>query len=205
MEERPDSTPMMSTDDEVYSPSDDSFLIADHLSTKEASHVLDMGTGTGILAIKAALLGAHRILALDINPYASLCALRNIRLNDLGDQISVLTCDLFSSLREGILFDMVIFNPPYLRTEEPESRRGWLERSWAGGPNGRAVLDRFIAGLPMYLKMGGRLLILHPSYGVRATIRKLKEMGMGVSVVATKKLFFEKLLLLVARFGKASR
>nr|MDO8099904.1 50S ribosomal protein L11 methyltransferase [Candidatus Njordarchaeota archaeon] len=104
MEERPDSTPMMSTDEEVYSPSDDSFLIADHLSTKEASHVLDMGTGTGILAIKAALLGARRVLAVDINPNASRCALKNIRLNNLGDQISVLTGDLFCSLREGIFF-----------------------------------------------------------------------------------------------------
>nr|MDO8099903.1 hypothetical protein [Candidatus Njordarchaeota archaeon] len=107
--------------------------------------------------------------------------------------------------RGHFFFDIVIFNPPYLRTEEPEQGRGWLERSWAGGSNGRAVLDRFVDRLPVHLKMGGRLFILHPSYGVRTTIRKLKEMGMGVSVVASKKLFFEKLLLLVARFDKASR
>lgn len=205
MKENPDLTPKISTDEEVYSPSDDSFLIADHLSIQEGNYVLDVGAGTGILAIKAALLGARRVLAVDINPNASRCALRNIRLNGLEDQISVLTGDLFCSLHEDMLFDVVMFNPPYLRTKESEQKRGWLERSWAGGPNGRAVLDRFIAKLPMYLNAGGRLFILHPSYGVRTTIRKLNEMGMDVSTVASKKLFFEKLFVLVARFDKASR
>jgi release factor glutamine methyltransferase len=198
-------TPKITVDEEVYSPSDDTFLITDHLSIRERDYVLDMGTGTGILAIKAALLGARRVLAVDINPNASRCALRNTKLNGLGDQISLLTGDLFHSLREGMLFDVIVFNPPYLQTKESERRRGWLERSWAGGPNGMAVLDRFIPRLPMYLKASGQLFILHPSYGLRATIRKLKEMGMSVSIVASKKLFFENLLVLVARFDKASR
>jgi release factor glutamine methyltransferase len=205
LEENPDLTPEIVADEEVYSPSDDSFLIADHLSVQKDGYVLDMGTGTGILAIKAVLLGARRALAVDINPNASRCALRNAKSNRLRDQINVLTADLFSALREGTLFDVILFNPPYLRTKKSEERRGWLERSWAGGPNGMAVLNRFISKLATYLAADGRLFILHPSYGVRSTIKKLKEAGMDTSMVVSKRLFFERLLVLAARFQKTSR
>jgi len=51
--------------------------------------VLDLGTGTGILAIGAALLGAERVLAVDNNPLAVRIALRNIGLNGLEERIEV--------------------------------------------------------------------------------------------------------------------
>jgi ribosomal protein L11 methyltransferase len=51
--------------------------------------VLDLGTGTGILALGAALLGAERILAVDINPLAVRTALLNVRLNRFEERIEV--------------------------------------------------------------------------------------------------------------------
>ena len=51
--------------------------------------VLDLGTGTGILAIGAALLGAERVLAVDNNPLAVRIALQNIRLNALEERVEV--------------------------------------------------------------------------------------------------------------------
>ncbi len=51
--------------------------------------VLDLGTGTGILALGAALLGAERILTVDINPLAVRTALLNVRLNRLEKRIEV--------------------------------------------------------------------------------------------------------------------
>lgn len=51
--------------------------------------VLDLGTGTGILAIGAALLGSGRILAVDINPLAARTALLNVRLNGLEERVEV--------------------------------------------------------------------------------------------------------------------
>lgn len=51
--------------------------------------VLDLGTGTGILAIGAALLGAETVLAVDSNPLAVRIALQNIRLNGLGERVEV--------------------------------------------------------------------------------------------------------------------
>jgi ribosomal protein L11 methyltransferase len=60
--------------------------------------VLDLGTGTGILAVAAALLGAERILAVDINPLAGRTALLNSQLNGVDDRIEV---------REGLAEDFM--------------------------------------------------------------------------------------------------
>ncbi len=51
--------------------------------------VLDLGTGTGILAVAAALLGAKRVLAVDLNPLCVRTANENVRLNDLNGIIRV--------------------------------------------------------------------------------------------------------------------
>jgi ribosomal protein L11 methyltransferase len=53
------------------------------------SRVLDLGTGTGILAIGAALLGAETVLAVDSNPLAVRTALRNVKLNGLEHAVTV--------------------------------------------------------------------------------------------------------------------
>ena len=57
--------------------------------TKPLESVLDMGTGTGILAIASACLGAEAVFALDINPLCVKTALKNVKLNDLQGQIRV--------------------------------------------------------------------------------------------------------------------
>ena len=54
--------------------------------------VLDLGTGTGILAIGAALLGAERVLAVDNNPLAVRTATLNVKLNELEERIEVREC-----------------------------------------------------------------------------------------------------------------
>ena len=64
-------------------------------------HVVDVGTGSGILAITAALLGAERVLALDLDPVAVSSAAENVRLNGLEHRIAVRLSDLLGALKEG--------------------------------------------------------------------------------------------------------
>jgi hypothetical protein len=73
---------------------------------------------------------------------------------------------------------------------------GWLEKAWAGGTGGRMIIDRFINELSGHLKRIGVTFIVHPSRGARTTIKKLRSLGMKVSMVATKKIFFDRLLVL---------
>ncbi|WP_199621744.1 50S ribosomal protein L11 methyltransferase [Paenibacillus alkalitolerans] len=68
---------------------------------RPGDHVIDVGTGSGILAITAAKLGAERVLALDLDPVAVSSAQENVRLNGLSDQITVRLSDLLQAIRTG--------------------------------------------------------------------------------------------------------
>jgi ribosomal protein L11 methyltransferase len=69
--------------------------------------VLDLGTGSGILAIAAVRLGAARVLAADIDPVATAAAAENVALNGVGSAVEVVTGDLAAC--EGT-FDLVLAN-----------------------------------------------------------------------------------------------
>ncbi|WP_410767968.1 50S ribosomal protein L11 methyltransferase [Fontibacillus sp. BL9] len=68
---------------------------------QEGDEVIDVGTGSGILAIGACRLGASRVLALDLDPVAVSSAMENTRLNRLEEQIQVVESDLLSVLKKG--------------------------------------------------------------------------------------------------------
>ncbi|GIP51675.1 MULTISPECIES: 50S ribosomal protein L11 methyltransferase [Paenibacillus] len=67
---------------------------------REGDEVIDVGTGSGILAIGACQLGASRVLALDLDPVAVSSAMENTRLNRLEEQILVVESDLLSVLKK---------------------------------------------------------------------------------------------------------
>jgi len=182
--------------DGVYEPAEDTFLLADNLDVCGGDVVLDMGTGCGILAILSALK-ASRVVAIDVNPNAVKCAKENARRNDVLDKIDFICGDLFNPLRENLCFTLIIFNPPYLPSEEkPEE---WLEYAWAGGVDGRSVIDRFLMALPRHLKHGGRLLMVQSSLSdIEKTITLLRERGFKVEVIKESRLFFEVIALIRA-------
>ena len=188
---------VVQTDERVYSPSEDSYLLLDSMKVGKGNYVLDMGTGTGIIAITAASRGASKVVAIDINPFACLCALKNVTSKGLESQISVLMGDLFSPLRRNAAFDVIVFNPPYLRTVESEYTSDWLEKAWAGGRNGRLIINQFIDKMPTYLRSRGFVYLLLPSSGLSYIIKKLRQTRMSASVIAKKKLFFEELAVLL--------
>ncbi len=69
---------------------------------------IDVGTGTGILAMAAATLGCETVLAIENDPAAASCARENVNHNGLGERVEVLTCDL-SDVRPDAA-DLVIAN-----------------------------------------------------------------------------------------------
>jgi release factor glutamine methyltransferase len=86
-----------------------------------------MGTGSGILAILASE-HTKRVIATDINPHALRCASLNIKINGLNEKIEVRQGDLFKSINANELFNLIIFNPPYLPVKEGEGKE-WVEKS----------------------------------------------------------------------------
>ena len=74
--------------------------------------VLDMGTGSGVIGLTAARLGA-RVTGLDINPDAIACSNDNARANGLASRFTAIESDLFEALPGGTLFDLILWNPPF--------------------------------------------------------------------------------------------
>jgi len=181
----------------VYEPAEDTFLAADNLIVNEDDKVLDVGTGCGILAILAAQK-AKKIVASDGNPYAVRCARKNAEINKLADKIDIRKGDLFEPIRQSEKFSLIVFNAPYLPTAQKEGR-SWLDKSWAGGPTGRQLIDRFIAEAPRYLKRNGKILLVQSSLaGIEKTLKKFRRECLEAQVIAEKKVAFETIALIRA-------
>ena len=148
-----------------------------------------MGCGTGIISIHCAKGGA-KVTAVDINPRAVDCTRDNANLNNMD--ITVFLSDLFEAL-EG-MFDLVIFNPPYL----PVYDEGDLEKAWAGGEGGIEVVDKFLNGVVEHLTPNGRVLLLVSS---KMDLEGLFNANPRFSrrVLESRSFFFEELSVLEMR------
>jgi release factor glutamine methyltransferase len=184
--------------EEVYEPSEDSFLFAENLNLKGGELVLDLGTGCGFLGVLAAEK-AECVFAVDINPYAVRCAQFNSKLNGLGAKMVFLQADLFSAFC-SISFDLILFNAPYLPSEQGEDS-SWIARAWAGGVNGRDAIDLFISQVQFFLAPNGRVLLMQSTLaGVEATLEGFEKNGLHARVAASLALpFFETLTLIEAK------
>jgi release factor glutamine methyltransferase len=138
--------------------------------------ILDIGTGSGILAITLALEVPNASLtATDISSEALAVAQQNARALGAAERIRLRESDLFASLRKGDRFDCIVSNPPYVATSEvlePQVRDYEPVTALYAGDDGLAVYRRLIPESLAHLEPGGDLL-LEIGYGQRDAIAKL--------------------------------
>lgn len=166
----------------VYTPQWDTGLLARALCREtvgSTTEVLDLGTGSGALAVQAARLGA-RVTAVDISRLAVLTA----RVNTLlaGRRVRVRRGDLADAV-PGRSYDLVVSNPPYVPSPAVGLPRRGRARAWEAGGDGRAFVDRICAAAPTMLRPGGVLLIVHSGLcDSGATLRHLADGGLRASI-----------------------
>ncbi|UCC12269.1 MAG: peptide chain release factor N(5)-glutamine methyltransferase [candidate division WOR-3 bacterium] len=128
-------------------------VIADEI-TEPPRCVLDIGTGSGVLAIALARrYPDSRITATDVSHTAIRCARKNIRTHRLESRIELVRCSLFDGLIGT--FDLIVSNPPYIPSERlgslPRSVRDYEPRlALDGGPHGIRVIQRILSQAKHY-------------------------------------------------------
>ncbi len=182
--------------EDVYLPSDDTFLLADNLIVFENDIVLDMCTGCGILAIVAGDK-AKKVVGVDISERAVMNAKINVNLNKMEGRVEIRLGDLWGALKSNERFSLILFNPPYLPIPETEVKKGILEKAWNGGESGREKINAFLAKFNNFLEEEGRVkIILSSLSGIEDTLSYVEKKGFQFEIMAEKKFFFEKLFLI---------
>ncbi|GHB65875.1 methyltransferase [Streptomyces viridiviolaceus] len=174
----------------VYAPQEDTALLAGALSDEAllvGAAVLDVGTGTGALALAAARLGC-RVTAVDVSRRAVYAA----RLNAAraGLRVRVLRGNLFDPVR-GESFDLVLANPPYVPAPGGGRRPRGAARAWDAGHDGRLVLDRICREVPAMLSPGGVLLLVQSALSdPDRTVGQLRAAGLKAAVTRRHRIAF---------------
>jgi release factor glutamine methyltransferase len=139
-------------------------------------HILDIGTGSGILAVTLTLeLPLAAVMATDLSAEAIAVAQRNAQLLGVGDRIRFRESDLFACVRERDRFDCIVSNPPYVGTGEalePQVRDYEPAAALYAGADGMAVYRRLIPEAFEHLSRAGQLL-LEIGHGQRNGVAEL--------------------------------
>lgn len=178
---------------EVYEAAEDSHLLARAAVVRAESGdlVLDVGTGSGYVAVTVAETTGARVLGSDLNPHA--CR----RAREAG--VEAVRADLVAPFRDAT-FDLVTFNPPYLPTPEAEGRDDWMERALSGGESGREVVEPFLDTVRRVLDPDGRVLLVVSSLtGIDAVRERARTNGLTTRVVEEESFPFERLVVLSLR------
>lgn len=162
----------LKVDDRVLVPRPETELLVDAALefARPDMRALDIGTGSGCIALSLALEGSFaQVVASDVSPEALELARGNATtLAETAPEI--VGClefregSLFSPLQDGEEFDLIVSNPPYIGTTEadalaPEVRECEPALALFAGADGLSVLEPLIAGVAPWLRPGGLLLL----------------------------------------------
>lgn len=191
----------------VYQPAEDSNLLAEAAVTRvgPGDVVLDVGTGSGYVAARAAETGAS-VVATDVNPHACEEARERFGtgrpsadrdpLASPASPIAVVRAHLCSPFRDAS-FDAVLFNPPYLPMDPDTEQDDWMAFALSGGESGRSVIEPFLANVSRVLTSGGFVLLLVSSLsGMDAVHTLADQAGFSAAAVAEESFPYETLTVL---------
>ena len=163
-----------------------SLLLAENIPDLTGQTVVDLGTGSGLLAIVARLRGAKRVYLLDTYDKAIVLAVENAARNGVEEGlVSLPTGGAMLPLPESV--DVVLSNPAQLPLPEPDRANS----PFYAGPDGRWMIDALIRETPGKLLPSGRLLMTHNSMAnIQKSLRLLQSVGLEPKIIAERSLAF---------------
>jgi HemK-related putative methylase len=189
--------------EDVYLPSEDTDLMLAVIKTEISNQnilfntAIEIGAGNGFLSL-CVYDFVRTIYSVDINPIVVDYLLRTKKKYNLDKQI-ILQSDLFSKIDQNQKFDLIIFNPPYVPSEEisTEKQTSGIDLAVDGGKDGAEIINKFIDQLFFFLSDSGVCYLLISSLNKQKKIEELlKKNNLFFEIVGSKKLFFEELFVL---------
>ncbi|KAM3341848.1 hypothetical protein P3S68_026814 [Capsicum galapagoense] len=158
---------LVSSHPEVYEPCDDSFALVDalvadriNLLQHQPSICMEIGCGSGYVITSLAVTLGHEgvfpyYIATDINPHALRVTSETVDAH--GVYAELVNTDISSGLEKRLtgLVDVMVVNPPYVPTPEDEVGCEGITSAWAGGEDGRSVIDKILPAADNLLSARG--------------------------------------------------
>jgi len=170
----------------MYNPQEDSHLILKHINEVAKGNVLEIGTGSGILALEAAKY-AEEVIATDIQEEVIKKLIPFQKYN-----LKFIKSDLFSSISKTQKFDLIICNPPYLPEHRGEDNVTKIEVS--GGKQGFEFVEKLLTQAKNHLKPEGKILLLFSSLTNKDKVDEIiKQNNYEFNLIDEQSFLFEKL------------
>ncbi len=176
-------------------------------NSRRPSTILDVGTGSGNIAIALAKnIEGCRVVALDISEDALDLARQNAKINAVENKIEFLQSDLLSGFpttgRVNGKFDIIVSNPPYIKSGDWAKLPGDVQKEPSlaldGGVDGLVVYRRLIAEGQVFLKSGG-FLIVECADGQGAAIKEIFQEQEGFEPIEVRKDFNQQDRIIIAQ------
>lgn len=154
------------------------------IPVKQGDRFLEIGCGTGVFSVIAALDGAEVVYSIDINPDAVANTLLNAETHGVSDKMKVMQGDMFSPLGNEDLFDIIYFNIPFCHKNCSVDELSMLSRSIYDPEH--ALLYRYLKEGRRHLKSGGRMLLGYSTtHGdIEVMFNWAKEFGWDVTLLS---------------------
>ncbi|MBN8696971.1 MAG: methyltransferase [Bacteroidetes bacterium] len=170
----------------------DAVLLGAWVNTANAKHILDIGTGTGIIALMLAQKSGAKIDAIDIDPNAFIQASENVNASNWKDRIHVQQISLQNFAKESDRkYDLIVSNPPYF----VDSSKASEEARTNARHTDQLPYDALLNGVLSLLSPTGKFYVILPT----------KESELFRDLALENKLYLTKLTRVITRADKPEK
>jgi release factor glutamine methyltransferase len=182
----------------TYCPREDTLLLLDEALKIQVKRVLEIGVGSGLVTLSLARAN-RQVVGTEIDEVAIRSAQNLIKESGFHNRVDLVLCRTAEAFRQDT-FDAVIFNPPYLPTDEV------VDRTVNGGKDGIQVSEIWFQAAAEVAKDNGRIIFLTSSLSnYLVLLRKIGALGFRTQIIRHQHLFFEDLMLIEAVYDGSDK